>query len=106
MILILEDNIMLERITNPKTKEPLFQIIVVDSRDLKPFTKICSKAEAEEMYARHTMEKDDDSWYVKKGREQVCRDGNYKSASLIVNHRGWGSDYMKMVIMEEAYISL
>lgn len=97
---------MLERIINPKTKEPLFQIIVLDSRDLKPFTKICSKAEAEEMYARHTMEKDDDSWYVKKGREQICRDGDYKCTSLIVNHKGWGSDYMKMVIMEEAYINV
>lgn len=97
---------MFERIINPKTKEPLFQIIVVDSRDLKPFTKICSKAEAEKLYAEHTTEKNDDSWYIKKGRECVYRDGNYKSASLIVNHKGWGSDYMKMVIMEEAYISL
>lgn len=97
---------MLERIINPKTKEPLFQIIVLDSRELKPFTKICSREEAERIYAQHTTEKDDDSWYVKKGREQVYRDGDCKSTSLIVNHKGWGSDYMKMVIMEEAYINL
>jgi len=96
---------MFENIKHPKTGEQLYQIIKVESNELKPYINIATMEECQKLYQQFTEEKDDNSWYVKKGHERIHSDGTC-DCSLIVNHKGWGFDYMRMVIIDRVYMDI
>lgn len=91
---------MIESVKDKNGKD-LYIISTWESNDSHPWNMIASLDECQKRYNSLTQEKDDESWFVKKVKEDAS--SYRKMCSLVVNRKGWGFDYMRVVTLEPAH---
>lgn len=91
------------QLTNSK-KEKLYKFIIVDSNDFtSPVVSIKTWEEAIQQLRDMTVEKDNDEFLVQVVHKEVKEDYDLAKAILRINHKGWGGDYFRSIIVEPAF---
>jgi len=91
------------QLTNSK-KENLYKFIFVDSNDFtSPSVTLKTWKEAIQQLQEMTVEKDNDEFLVQVVHKEVKEDYGRAKAILRINHKGWGGDYFRSIIVEPAY---
>lgn len=88
---------MFDHIKNKKG-EPLFLLVITESRVQQPFIRVCTWEKAQDIFINTTTEVDNENWIIRQLKME--RKDNWLKATLLCNHKCWGRDYFKFVCVE------
>ena len=94
---------MIQKIIN-KNNEKLFLCVATSSNDpFYPSINFMTWDKAIELLEDQTRECNDESWMKKRITFSIDEKHQRARAQMLMNHKGWGSDFFMTYTIEEAY---
>lgn len=88
-----------------KKGEDLYLLVITESKEFNaPHIKINTWESVTKSFEDLIKEVDNENWLVKQVKVERNPEYHRMEATLLCNHRGWGSDFFRVITIEAAYL--
>lgn len=87
-----------------KKGEDLYLLVITESKEFnRPSIRVNTWEKVTKDFEDFIKEVDNESWLIKQVKVERNPEYHRMEATLLCNHKGWGSDFFRVITIESAY---